>query len=217
MTGGSITTQGKKLPVTIMGTPELEGRNFGIFGQHQGSGNIGITVSDGSITTKEVNSTGILGQHQGSGNVVISMTGGRITIEKGITAHANVFSTGIRGYLKGTGTGNIEISMTGGRIATQGTSSRGIFGEHEGTGNIGIAVKEGGRITTTGARSYGIYGQHSGTDNIGITVSGGSITTQGADSPGILGEHKGKGNVAVSVSGGGKHLHLGFSRDFWTS
>jgi len=198
MTGGSITTQG----AAVTGTPEVVGRNLGIFGLLEGTGNIGVTVSDGSITTKEVNSQGIFGRHKGKGNVVISMTGGSITIEKGITTNQYV-SNGIRGYHKGTDTdkGNVVISMTGGKIATQGTSSRGIVGVHEGGGNISISVSDG-RITTVGMEAHGLYGQHTGTGQIGMTVSGGSISTTGESAHGLYGHHTGTGQIGMTVSGG---------------
>jgi len=180
----------------------------GIYGRHEGVGDIGITVSGGSITTESRVSIGILGQHRGAGNLAVSVSGGSITTKE-------LNSYGI--YGQHSGTGNVGITFSGGKITAEGMVAHGIRSQHSGTGDIGITVS-GGSITTKGESSHGINAVHKSSGSTGnITISvleKATITTELAGAHGIYVHHQGTQatqtdtdaathkKIAVDLSGG---------------
>ena len=111
-----------------------------------GTGNIDIDVVGTVIETAGMNGYGIYGyMFQNSGdinvyaeNIDFTSTGDR---GRGIV-------TWLRGTL-GTEAGDIDIDVLGGSIDTKGTFSYGIYGLHQGDGNIDIDTGDGNTITTT--------------------------------------------------------------------
>ena len=159
LSGGSLTTDN----TTTGTTADHEGS--GVWARHEGAtGTVSVTMSGGSIVTKQDKASGILAQRQASsscaidangvGNcdIAVTMSGGSISL-KGDSAHgifANGYNTGttpnIVNYV-----GNIAIAMTGGRIDARGTSSgtgaHGIYGKHEGTtGTLDILVSGNSQV-----------------------------------------------------------------------
>jgi len=178
-----------------------------------GPGDIGITVTGGSITTDGDQSRGIHGTHYRKGDIGITMTGGSITT-------MNINSDGIRSTkdrfpdsADGAGDGDIGITVTGGSITTKSNPSRAIYGYNGFKGDIAITVTDG-KIRTEGrGNSQGIYAHHEGSGDIGITVTGGSITTAGKFSHGIDAHYEvtsamlpvlegSTGNIGISVTSG---------------
>ncbi len=158
-------------------------------------------------------SNGIYGQHQGSGDIDIDVRDLTITTESTDLdpTYGDTFSHGISADHIGS-EGNIDIGVRGGRITTRGVNSYGVYGLHTGTGAIDIDV-QGGRITTRGVNSYGVYGLHTGTGAIDIDVQGGIIETEGDTSHGVYGLHQGsEGDIrietmeaAISMMGANAH------------
>ncbi|MCY4495583.1 MAG: hypothetical protein OXB92_17195, partial [Acidimicrobiaceae bacterium] len=210
VTGASVTTE-KGGPNEV---------SHGIFGYQEYTGDVNISVTEGSTTTKGGNSHAIYAHLLGTGDVGITVSKANIMTE-GMDAY------GIHGLQSLPGSedkkGNINISVTGGSITTSGDSAHGIFGhraasaERKNNGNITIPVS-GGSIATTGESAHGIYAFHDtvlSTGNIGISVIGNAtITTEKAGSHGIYVHHIGLqapqedtedtlgDKIAVNLSGG---------------
>ena len=90
----------------------------GVYGLHQGAGDLTIDIRGGSITTRGLYSYGILGFYQGAGDLTIDIRGGSI-------ATRGAYSYGIYGLHQGKG--NIAIDTRDGHtIATTGENARGI-------------------------------------------------------------------------------------------
>ena len=68
-------------------------------------------------------------------------------------------------YGRHEGDGDIDIDIRGGSIETAGTFSYGIYGRHEGDGNLTIDTHDGHAITTTGPNGHGIVVYHFGTND----------------------------------------------------
>ena len=159
---------------------------YGIYGLHQGTGNIDIDLQGGSVTTAGASSHGIHGwKFTGTrGNVDIDMQGGSITTA-GTAAHG--------AYGAHQGTGNIDIDLQGGSVTTAGASSYGLYGLHFGSGNINLATESGHGVTTKGSNGHGIVALHLGTvtgRSIDIAVGtitrlGGPVRASGAGARGV--------------------------------
>ena len=118
------------------------------------AGDVRISVTDGSVTTKGTVSHGIYGYHGNLGDIDIDVTDAAVRTES--TAlhpdYDDTFSMGI--YANHTATGNVDVSVTGGSVETLGVNSHGILAWH--------------RSTTDPERS------------IDVTVEGASVTARGA-------------------------------------
>ena len=172
--GGSITTAGT--------------RSRGIYGLHQGSGNIDIDLQGGSITTAGIRSDGIQGwiTSTGTGNINIDVRDAVITTEStALDSNGNTLSHGIFGIHLGSG--DIDIDIRDGLITTAGTFSYGLYGDHRGSGSVGITSSTD--ITTTGPNGHGIVAYQRSTTasprNIDVRVNGGTIDVQGTGAQGI--------------------------------
>ena len=177
--GGSIMTSGDAA--------------HGVYGRSETRGNVDIRVEGVSITTNGGPSSmvydfdvtdgayGIYGQHVGDSNSDSGAQSGE--------PHAR------------TGSGDIDIRLTGGSVTTSGEMGYGIYGRHDGIGNIDIEVGGGGLITTSGAGAHGIVAYHFSTADTkegstsGVPIStdsratditvGGPITVSGQGAQGI--------------------------------
>ena len=174
-----------------------------IYGRHSGQGDadVNISVSGGTLKTTGVGAYGIIGivrRNQGD----VSIDTQNVAIET-----TNRIANGIRGRLYDDG--SIDIDVTGGSITTDGTSSHGVIGYHDGyKGAIDVAVKRAA-VKAGGAASYGVaaltHPSNAGTVSIGVGVEGGSIETE--DRHAVVGYHRegwysgSHGDVDVSVTG----------------
>ena len=160
----------------------------GILGARDGggSGRVTIDVQGGTITTEGTEAYGIYGRNTGTGDIGISVRGGTITTEStGISRGVGALAHGVFGWQQAAGTGAVTITATGGSITTKGSYSNGIYGLHQGVGDITIA--SGGSITTAGDNAHGIVAYHYGTMDsrtIAVTV-GGTISAGGAGAHGV--------------------------------
>ena len=190
-----ITVENAK--VTTTGGPSSGNSpipSVGVYGWHYGGGNTDISLTNTAVSTMGDLSHGVWvrvwdpdnASPQTASDVHISATGGSITTN-GIRAH------GVYGYMSQS-TNTLEIELNNVEIRTEGVApdptsrifATGIFGLHDGTGNLDIDVR-GGSITTLGTGSHGIMGYHRGTHDtrsIDITV-GGPVTTEGAMAQGV--------------------------------
>ena len=184
----------------------------GIFGRHEGIGDIYIDVQDSMLSTTGDFAHGIYGLRNPlhdrgdiDGDVNITVQGGSI-ITQGKVAHGiygrHAGNLAIRTFdaddnhlvVSGYATGSINIITRGVTITTESTAldpdfndtfSHGIYGRHQGTDNINIEIRDRTDITTKGVNSHGIYGRHQGTGNTTITINGSSITASGEGSSGV--------------------------------
>lgn len=191
----------------------VSGQNYtdshGIWGVHQGIGDIDIDARGGSLTTAGTESWGIYGLHTGSGNIDIDLQGGSSVTTKGIQSH------GVYGRVSNTANGDdIIIKTRDHDVLTESTALRdgftfavGVRGRHDGVGNIDINL-QGGSVETRGVFSYGVYGQLSKSEhggNLKIETGGGNaITTSGANGYGIVAYNYGTmatGRTSINVGG----------------
>jgi len=190
-------------------------RNAGIYARHEGSGNIDISVSGGSIASEQA--SGIFVTRYGSGIANISVsdlsitTGvegesdvedvhgiilsfentGSIEITNGSIVTRGNSSHGVHGWrsrdLSSTGMkADVNIKVTGASVTTEKAESHGIFGYQQHTGDINISVTEGS-ATTKADNSHAIYAHLLMTGDVGITVSKANIMTEGMEAYGIYG------------------------------
>ena len=218
MAGGDILTEGSAA--------------YGIYGSHQGSGDLSIAMSGGSIetgfgsgTNAGFSAVGISVSHGGTGASTATLSGGSIHTK-------GSFAYGIRSYNRGTADTNGDaststVTMSGGTIDTEGAGASGIYGWIRRGGNIDIdltsaisagtctgADNSGCDIHTRGSSAHGIHGDAESvtsggtttqpTGNIDIDMSGGDILTEGESAHGIYTSHEGTANesIDVSMSGG---------------
>ena len=168
----------------------------GVFGLHQGEGDLTIDIRGGSIATRGAYSYGVHGRHQGEGNLTIDIRGGSI-------ATGGAYSYGIYGLHQGKG--NIAIDTRDGHtIATTGENAHGIVAYHLGTADsraIDIAI--GGTVDVSGANAQGV--------RVGIVnAQGEPERVAGVDEEGyrrqkvtVNGRVSGDG-VGVFLAGGGR-------------
>ena len=107
-----------------------------IYGFHGvgSDGDVRISVTGGSVTTKGLFSHGIVGNHIGnSGDVVIDVTDAAVRTESTAlhTSFMDTLSFGI--YANHSATGNVDVSVTGGSVETLGVNSHGILAYHRST------------------------------------------------------------------------------------
>ena len=134
---------------------------------HQGSGDITIRMTAGTLTGFEDYS--ILAERRGSGDASIEVSGGSL-------ADTVLGSTG------NTATGDVSISMSGGTL-----SGRLAISRNGGTGNAYVTVSGDARIkeTRNGVLGAGAISNGLG-DELSVRVMGGSVETTGADSAGLF-------------------------------
>ena len=104
-----------------------------------------------------------------------------------------------------TSTTDIDIDAQRVDVDTTTAAEHGIYGEHNGTGDIIIKAEQGVDIETSGENSYGIFGYHKGTGDVTLKVKGVSgadtITTNGGStSYAINGRNYGLGGLDITVS-----------------
>ena len=220
--GGSITTTGagsdgvfvwhayegtdQAGPTTldINGNAEIttsgdDSRGVSIGRNSDGGGENILNLEDVTIGTMGRQSYGVQAK-QGSdpdftvvGDVEVNMLGGVSITTGGETAH------GVFVEREGRNTvveGDVVVTARGrNTVITKGVGAHGIFGNHTGTGDIDLDVRNATIVTeSTELGSYGdtfavgILGQHSsGSGNIDIDLQGGSIETRGVYSYGVYG------------------------------
>ena len=197
-----------------------------IRGLHEGGsdGDVRISVTGGSVTTKGTISQAIYGKHSDLGDIVIGVTDATVRTESTI-------SYGI--YADHRGAGNVDVSVTGGSVETAGVSSNGILAWHRGTTDparsIDVTV-EGASVTASGAGANAIqvvgaaldadgyrmqtvrvngrvYGG-SGQNTAGVYLGGGGKVYIGPE--GSVGAESG---IAVLATGGAPKLYLDMDLD----
>ncbi len=162
----------------------------GILGARDGggSGRVTIDVQGGTITTEGTEAYGIYGRNTGTGDIGISVRGGTITTEStGISRGVGALAHGVFGWQQAAGTGAVTITATGGSITTKGSYSNGIYGVHQGDGDITITTAGDNAITTAGDNAHGVVAYHYGTMDsrtIAVTV-GGTISAGGENAIGV--------------------------------
>ena len=91
---------------------------------------------------------------------------------------------------------DIDLTLKGIDIDTTGDEAHGVYGHHEGTGKVFVAIQtgfdEGGGlirnyIDTRGDDAHGVYGRHVGRGNIFLGGQNLHVTTAGSSSNGITG------------------------------
>ena len=139
----------------------------------------------------------------GSGDINIAARGGTSIITKGDRSHSVI------GWHKDdTNTqDDIDINVQSSSLTTEGVASHGIYGLHEGWGDINIAARGGTSIITKGNRAFGIVGfQRRGMGNVyidlvdsGVLVEG-DVTGTGLNSRGVFGgNNAGEGTVGIRI------------------
>ena len=214
----------RNVAISVTGT-----RIRGVYGRHDGSGDIDVDLTSGSVTTSGTHSYGVgVGQFGASGAINVGLKD--VVIK---TSGSNAW--GVVGD-RMTGTGAINIDVRGGSIEVAGPSSIAIHALQRSSGNIDIDVTDtvikavstslgiyalrsgaagdidinvrGGSIETNTFTTHGIYARAQFTDaddeggDIKVTVADAAVTNKGAFSYGVFAEHLGKGGITVDVSGG---------------
>ena len=219
-----IRIDARNVAISVTGT-----RIRGVYGKHDGSGDIDVDLTGGSVTTSGTHSYGVgVGQFGASGAIDIGL---KDVVVK--TSGTNAW--GVVGD-RMTGTGAIDIDVQGGSIEVAGpnsiavhalqrssgdvdidvtdtvikavSTSLGIYALRSGAaGDIAIGVR-GGSIETNTFTTHGIYARAQFTDaddeggDVEVTVADASVTNKGSFSYGVFAEHLGKGGITVDVSGG---------------
>ncbi len=219
-----IRIDARNVAIQVTGT-----RIRGVFGRHDGSGDIDIDLTGGSVTTSGTHSYGVgVGQFGASGAIDIGL---KDVVVK--TSGTNAW--GVVGD-RTTGTGTIDIDVQGGSIEVAGPNSIAVHALQRSSGDIDIDVTDtvlkavftslgiyalrsgaagdiaigvrGGSIETNTFTTHGIYARAQFTDaadeggDIEVTVADTSVTNKGAFSYGVFAEHLGRGGITVDVSGG---------------
>ena len=166
--------------------------SHGIFGQHDGEGDIAIGLEGAVIETAGSRSYGVRAYHSGDGDIDID------TVDTTIET-AGDYAFGIAG--EHVSTGGIDIDVTGGRIKTAGTRGHGIFSWHQSDGDIDIDTVDA-NIETAGDYAFGAFVQHDSTGGIDIGMTGGRIKTSGAGAHGVFSWHQGGGGIDIDLTGG---------------
>ncbi len=218
-----IRIDAQNVAISVTGT-----RIRGVYGKHDGSGNVDIDLTGGSVTTSGTHSYGVgVGQFGASGAIDVGL---KDVVVK--TSGTNAW--GVVGD-RMTGTGAINIDVRGGSIEVAGPSSIAIHALQRSSGNVDIDVTDtvikavstslgiyalrsgaagdidvdvrGGSIETNTFTTHGIYARAQFTNaddeggDIKVTVADASVTNKGAFSYGVFAEHLGKGGITVDVSG----------------
>ena len=210
-TSGQVGSQGEVRIDARGGTIVADGKNAGgITGSNASNGNVVIDARDLTIRSR---SHGIWGQQEKGSAIDAEARVGDVTIytENLSLETADPDAKGIVGWNKKTG--DVKIDVVDTIIDTKSTAfvsgqnytdSHGIWGVHQGIGDIYIDAR-GGSLTTAGDSSRGIYGLHTGDGNIIIETGGEHrISTTGPNGHGILGYHLGTGasrSMDITVGG----------------
>lgn len=154
-------------------------------------GDIAITYSGPSVTTRGANGDGIRGDANGTGNVSI-VTSGNGTVKTTATTRGSAY-----GMVAQTQDGRIDIDNTL-SIETMSTNSSGIYANSS-TGDINVV--NSGDITTSGPASMGILAQSVGGDV--KVIASGDITTNDT-SLALAGNVRSHGIFAATDGAAGK-------------
>ncbi len=179
----------------------------GVLANQQGSGGASIDILGGSIETQDANGNGVYLNHGGSG-------GARATIRNAAIETAGQQAHGLYGKLFGAA--DLRLEAEGGSILTKGSGSAGVFGwAYQQGRDIHIDIRKTDIDTAGGA--IGVYGWHQGTGDISIRVDGGApVTTLGSFAHGVFGQHQGTGDISIRVDGGASvTTHGSFSYGVW--
>ena len=160
---------------------------YGVRGfRRLGAGNIDIDVVGTDINTTGDRGRGINAyMYQNNGNIDVFANNSDIT-STGEQAHG-IYTRFQKLNSEAEAVGNIFVDVRGGSIETKGTFSYGIYGLHDGDGNITIDTRDGHAITTTGDNAHGIVADHYGSEDsrsMAVTV-GGSVEASGAGAQGV--------------------------------
>ena len=196
-------------------------RDHGIFGSHEGAGDITINVNgtedNKTITTSGDQARGVYALSQGKGSIDITVTNVDITttnttnannLAYGVSAHQYFGSADLAPY---DGTYNVKIRVSDSQINTAGTNSTGIHGYYGRSGSLIDQITDTSNleltaintdITTAGDSAYGIHAQGVTTEgDVKITMTGGRIATAGPYARGIRGLQAGlSGNLIIHVT-----------------
>ena len=180
---------------------------YGIYGFHQGAGNIDIDVSADASGEQPVRSTidttgqrshGVYGKHEGTdGNVDIQVDSTDITTTSDHTG-------GIHSFIDASGNGDISIETSQSTIDTAGNFGYGVSGHHNGVGDLIITLQQGSEIDTMGLTSYAVRGFHRGDGESVINLGEGvDIYTTGTGASGVYlrNESTNTGSTVVTVNG----------------
>ena len=198
-------------------------RDHGIFGHHEGAGDITINVNGAqnnkTITTGGLLANGVSALSKDKGSVDITVTNVDITttgegasgqVSHGVSARQDF---GLVGQTPYDGTYNVKIKVSDSQINTAGTESDGIIGYHDGNtgrsiinrGNLEITASNT-NITTTGDFAHGMHAFAPNTEgDVMITVTGGLISTAGPYAHGIYGIN---GSETVTGQSGNVIFHV---------
>ncbi len=198
-----VTFLGEGISVTTAGS-----RGYGLFATREGGpGNILMAVRDSTVMTQGNTGVGVYGEHSGTGDTTITLV---CTDSPAVPCEITTRGTrghGVHSRHHASSSGDARIKIQGNYdIRTGSTATNnayGIYGLHQGTGNIDIDL-QGSAITTTGAAAHGIHGwKFTGSrGNVDIDVQGGSITTDGTAAHGAYGAHQGTGNIEINLQDG---------------
>ncbi len=185
--------------MTLRDTIIMTGGDIGyaIISQHSGTGDhaINLVCTDSpavpcSITTRGTQGHGVLSWHHasssGEGRIDIKGDYAITTESVGLISQDNAITSAHGIYGLHQGTGDVHVD-TQGTITTAGTHSYGIYGLHFGSGNVNLATGANNRITTTGPNGHGIVAYHRGTAaGRSMDVTvGGRIDVSGAGARGV--------------------------------
>ncbi len=172
------------------GTFETAGRvSHSVVGQHRGDGNVEINMRGATVITAGLQVYGILGWQQKNGDVRIDVRDTAVTTKSiAVGRNGTTSAHGIFGVVSGqSNTGSLTINAQGGSIKTSGISSHGIYGLHQGSGDIDITIGEDQSVSTTGSNAHGIRVYHSGSASarrIAVRTSG-KVDARGTGSSGV--------------------------------
>ena len=159
-----------------------------------GVGDIAISVTGGTISTKAGGSYAVWGLHGHKGAVSVTVAGDAAT--EGDDAHAVVAEH--RGA-----SGDVHLTVGGGAIATTGANAHGAYARHDGAGDLTVAVT-GGSIAVEGAGAHGVFARHAGTaGTVSVTVTGGSVAASGKGGVGVLAFARSRTAATVSAAAAG--------------
>ena len=176
------------------GTFETAGQvSHSVVGQHRGDGNVEINMRGATVITAGLQAYGILGwqlgRQQKNGDVRIDVRDTAVTTKSiAVGTNGSTLAHGIFGVVSGaSNTGSLTIKAQGGSIKTSGISSHGIYGSHQGSGDLDITIGEDQSVSTTGSNAHGIRVYHSGSASarrIAVRTSG-KVDARGAGSSGV--------------------------------
>ena len=171
-TGGDINIDVRGSTLTTTG-----GEGHSVFGVQSGTGgDINIDVRGSTLTTEGASAYGIIGKTTPSGYIDIDVFDGTTILTKGDRSHSVIgwheMNTDQQGY--------VDINVQGGSLTTEGLHAYGLYGLHQGMGDVQITATGNNTITTKGNASHGIFGwQYAGMGNVFIDLIDSSIMVNG--------------------------------------